>query len=107
MFCVLCYMFCMLLSPIYCPCFPFFQSSKAQALSIYLQVFANLFHCRNSPSQQGLLQPTHFSFYYLLQWHHFQLLMSVSANMLGSNELCVVAIMITSYGNNTNIVNDF
>ncbi len=34
MFSVLYSTLCMLLSPIYCPCFPFFQSSRAQALSM-------------------------------------------------------------------------
>ncbi len=89
------------------PSFSLLPKLKSSSFEYSLQVFTNLFHCRNSPSQQGLLQPTHFSFYYLLQWHHFQLLMSVSANVLGSNELCVIARMITSYNNNTNIMNDF
>jgi len=84
-FCVLCSMLCMLLSPIYLPSFFLLPKLKSSSFEYFLQVFINLFHCGSSRLQQGLLWPTHFSFYYLLQWHHFQLLMNSSANVLGSN----------------------
>ncbi len=74
LFCVLCFVIAHLL-----PSFPFFQELKSSSFEYSLQFFG-LCYSDSSPQfafATRTITTYHFSFYYLLQWHHLQLLMQM------------------------------